>query len=159
MFYPRTAGWARIAVSAAAFALVATGCSGHDGAMNAGGTQGAIPQGRNPGHTSMSSASIMKHLTSQVVIGSVIDPVNGAQNPYGLTIAPSTNGKLTAGDLVVCNFNFEIQPTGKRKVDRRDPSGTRLDSDSPDSKRKQPRLRRARARPFRRHLGCGHDRQ
>jgi hypothetical protein len=115
MFYPRTAGWARIAVSAAALALVATGCSGHDGAMNAGGTQGAIPQARNPGHTSMSSASIMKHLTSQVVIGSVIDPVNGAQNPYGLTIAPSTNGKLTAGDLVVCNFNSKYNQQGSGK--------------------------------------------
>src|SRR5580658_8931736 len=105
MFYPRTAGWARIAVAAAALALVATGCSAHDGAMNPGGTQGAIPQARNPGHRGMSSASIMKHLTSQVVIGSTVDPVNGSQNPYGLTVAPSTNGKLTAGDLVICNFN------------------------------------------------------
>lgn len=116
MFYPRTAGRTRIAVTAAAVALLAAGCSAHDGGMNAAGAPGAIPQGRvNPGHTSMSSASILKHLTSQVVIGSTLDPVNGSQNPYGLTIAPSTNGKLTAGDLVICNFNSKYNQQGSGK--------------------------------------------
>lgn len=116
MLYPRISGWARAAAAAAAVGLVVAGCSAHDGAMTPGGTQSAIPQGHsNPGHTSMSSASIMKHLTSQVIIGSVIDPVNGAQNPYGLTIAPSTNGKLTAGDLVVCNFNSKYNQQGSGK--------------------------------------------
>jgi plastocyanin len=38
-------------------------------------------------------------------IGSTIDPINGDQNPYGLTLAPVTRGLITAGDLVVCNFN------------------------------------------------------
>jgi hypothetical protein len=38
-------------------------------------------------------------------VGSTIDPINGDQNPYGLTIAPSSTGLITAGDLVVCNFN------------------------------------------------------
>jgi hypothetical protein len=38
-------------------------------------------------------------------IGSTIDPINGDQNPYGLAIAPKTAGLMTAGDLVVCNFN------------------------------------------------------
>jgi hypothetical protein len=38
-------------------------------------------------------------------IGSTVDPVNGDQNPYGLTIAPVTSGLITAGDLIVCNFN------------------------------------------------------
>jgi len=38
-------------------------------------------------------------------IGSTIDPVNGDQNPYGLAIAPATKGLITAGDLIVCNFN------------------------------------------------------
>ncbi len=38
-------------------------------------------------------------------IGSTIDPINGDQNPYGLTIAPATAGLITKGDLVVCNFN------------------------------------------------------
>ena len=38
-------------------------------------------------------------------IGSTVDPVNGDQNPYGLTIAPATAGLITKGDLIVCNFN------------------------------------------------------
>lgn len=38
-------------------------------------------------------------------IGSILDPINGDQNPYGLAIAPLSGGLLTAGDLVVCDFN------------------------------------------------------
>ena len=38
-------------------------------------------------------------------VGSTIDPTNGDQNPYGLTIAPATEGLITKGDLIVCNFN------------------------------------------------------
>lgn len=47
-------------------------------------------------------------------IGSTIDPHNGDRNPYGLTIAPASGGSITAGDLVVCNFNdaFNIQGLG-----------------------------------------------
>lgn len=38
-------------------------------------------------------------------IGSTADPVNMDNNPYGLAIAPVTAGLITAGDLIVCNFN------------------------------------------------------
>ena len=38
-------------------------------------------------------------------VGSTVDPANGDQNPYGLTIAPATAGLITKGDLIVCNFN------------------------------------------------------
>jgi hypothetical protein len=38
-------------------------------------------------------------------IGSTIDPIEKGGNPYGLAIAPSTAGLITAGDLVACNFN------------------------------------------------------
>jgi hypothetical protein len=38
-------------------------------------------------------------------IGSTIDPIEKGGNPYGLAIAPITAGLITAGDLVVCNFN------------------------------------------------------
>jgi hypothetical protein len=43
--------------------------------------------------------------TKIVTIGSTIDPVEKGQNPYGLVIAPATAGLITAGDLIVCNFN------------------------------------------------------
>ena len=35
----------------------------------------------------------------------------GQGNPYGLAIAPVTAGLVTAGDLVVCNFNDNATPT------------------------------------------------
>jgi hypothetical protein len=42
-------------------------------------------------------------------IGSTVDVGSGSghgdNNPYGLYIAPVTAGNITAGDLVVCNFN------------------------------------------------------
>jgi hypothetical protein len=43
-------------------------------------------------------------------IGSTVDPLNGDQNPYGLTIAPATAGLITKGDLIVCNFNNGTTP-------------------------------------------------
>jgi hypothetical protein len=64
------------------------------------------------------NTSILKMLTKQIVIGSAVDPTNGAQNPYGLAIAPSTTGDFTAGDLVVCDFNAKsnVQGTGRSVV-------------------------------------------
>ncbi|GAC1401869.1 MAG: hypothetical protein NVSMB64_00800 [Candidatus Velthaea sp.] len=41
-------------------------------------------------------------------IGSSQDRINLDQNPYGLAIAPATSGKITQGDLVICNFNDGI---------------------------------------------------
>ncbi len=53
------------------------------------------------------SPSILSSLAaaSSTTIGSTVDPINGENNPYGLAIAPMTAGLITAGDLIVCNFN------------------------------------------------------
>ena len=40
-----------------------------------------------------------------ITIGQTLDRTEKGGNPYGLTIAPITAGLITAGDLVVCNFN------------------------------------------------------
>lgn len=100
---------------ALAVALLA-GCSG----SNAGGSMpGAVPAAAS--RTAMNAlrpaddVSVLKALKNQVTIGSSIDPVNRASNPYGLTVAPSTNGKLTAGDLVICNFNGKNGQQGSGK--------------------------------------------
>src|SRR6202023_429973 len=45
-------------------------------------------------------------------IGSTVDPMNGDSNPYGLAIAPITSGKMTAGDLIICNFNDKANVQG-----------------------------------------------
>ena len=48
-------------------------------------------------------------LNTFTTIASTVDAGGGAgagdNNPYGLTIAPLTAGNVTAGDLLVCNFN------------------------------------------------------
>jgi hypothetical protein len=58
------------------------------------------------------SNSILATLNTITTIGSTI--VNGQQNPYGLDVAKSAAGNITAGDLVVCNFNNKnnVQGTG-----------------------------------------------
>jgi hypothetical protein len=57
-------------------------------------------------------ADVVPHLHHIVTIGSTVDPMNGDQNPYGLTVAPVTAGKMTAGDLVICNFNDQANIQG-----------------------------------------------
>jgi hypothetical protein len=59
--------------------------------------------------------SILSQLASvkAVTIASTVDATTGDDNPYGLAIAPVTSGPITAGDLVVCNFNNKaVQGTG-----------------------------------------------
>jgi hypothetical protein len=74
------------------------------------------------GSTSATSAtvtvnpSILSTLKTITTIGSTLDPIENGGNPYGLGIAPITSGLITAGDLIVCNFNdglnnFEGQGT------------------------------------------------
>jgi hypothetical protein len=100
----------RIAI-AAALAIVA-GCSSNS---NATLPAAALPPGAPAaGIVREDNTSLLKLLKKQVVIGSTIDPKHGQLNPYGLTVAPSTNGDFTAGDLIVCNFNAKsnVQGTG-----------------------------------------------
>ena len=80
----------------------------------AGSTAGTTGAGGNGGAAGASSgAAILNTLSTISTIGSTIDPNNdlaidptgSSTNPYGLAIAPITAGLITAGDLVVCNFN------------------------------------------------------
>jgi hypothetical protein len=84
------------AAAGALVALLATGCNGGGAAAPHLGTGTA-------------GVPILSNLHTQTTIGSTLDPGPGTgagdQNPYGLAIAPVSAGKLTAGDLVVCNFN------------------------------------------------------
>jgi hypothetical protein len=56
--------------------------------------------------------SVTRALHHIVTIGSAVDAGNGDQNPYGLAIAPVTAGKMKAGDLVICNFNDNLNIQG-----------------------------------------------
>jgi hypothetical protein len=51
------------------------------------------------------TTSILKKLTKDVVIGSTVDATNGDQGPRSISIVPdNSQGLLTKGDLLVCNF-------------------------------------------------------
>jgi sugar lactone lactonase YvrE len=109
-----------IFVTAIGATLIVTGCS-----QSGSGMPGALPQRMSqavqPDEVASdpdASVSVLKQLRKQVVIGSAVDPANGGQNPYGLTIAPITAGKFKAGDLVICNFNAKsnVQGTGRSIV-------------------------------------------
>jgi len=55
-------------------------------------------------------------------------PANGDVNPYGVAVIPASAGRLTAGDILVSNFNdkanvqgtgttlVEVSPAGKTSV-------------------------------------------
>ena len=88
--------------TAFSLAALAAGCSGSS--MSA---PHALPTG-----AATPAVGILNTLHTQTTIGSTV--VNGDQNPYGLAIAPVSAGKITAGDLIVCNFNdpANVQGTG-----------------------------------------------
>jgi hypothetical protein len=106
-------------------ALIAVGCGGSNTTTGAGGSGGSA--GSSGGTTGTAgntagaggsaggspSTPILSSLSTIATIGSTIDPNNNpaidptgsGTNPYGLVIAPVSAGLITAGDLVVCNFN------------------------------------------------------
>jgi hypothetical protein len=117
MFNTRASA-ARFVLAALAATLVVSAC-GHDYNVAPAMGQTSTSQAQSVvDDASPDSGSVLKSLKKQVVIGSLVDPVNGAGNPYGLSVAPVTNGDFTAGDLVVCNFNAKsgVQGTGKSIV-------------------------------------------
>jgi len=90
------------------------GASTTDGEAGASTTDGEAGASTTDGEAGASSATpVLGSLNTITTIGSTIDPANNptidptgsATNPYGLAIAPVSAGPITAGDLVVCNFN------------------------------------------------------
>lgn len=75
-------------------------------------TAAAATSAASSAGTEGASSSILAGLHAIATIGSTVDPISGDQNPYGLTTAPITKGLLSAGDLVVCNFNDRANVQG-----------------------------------------------
>ncbi len=93
-------GQASVVPTATGSVTYTLACSGAGGMANATSSTVTV----NP--------SILSQLASAkaVTIGSTLDPKLGEGNPYGLAIAPVTAGLITAGDLLVCNFNNKANP-------------------------------------------------
>jgi len=90
-----TSGSVQVAPSAAGSVAYTLTCTGSGGMATA--TSPVIT-------VKPSILSVLSGVKS-VTIGSTLDPIEHGGNPYGLVIAPKTAGLITAGDLVVCNFN------------------------------------------------------
>ena len=100
-----------------AFPAIATACSTSSSGTNTGdGGGSSVDGGVSTVDGEAGGApnnSILGSLNTIATVGSTIDPTNdttidptgSATNPYGLVIAPASSGRITAGDLVVCNFN------------------------------------------------------
>jgi hypothetical protein len=97
----------RARASALALALGVFGCSSSSGSGS--GTPSSDAGGG--GDSGAPTGGFIGSLTI-TTIGSTVDPKNGDQNPYGLAIAPITAGKMTAGDLIICNFNDSANVQG-----------------------------------------------
>jgi len=86
-------GAARVAPTATGSVLYTLTCTGEGGTTRASSPAVTV------------NDSILSTLSSISTVGSTLDPIENGGNPYGLVIAPATAGLITAGDLVVCNFN------------------------------------------------------
>jgi hypothetical protein len=64
------------------------------------------------------SKPILKQFKTIETVASTV-PSNGDVNPYGIVVVPETVGKLTAGDLLISNFNSSgnLQGTGTTIVE------------------------------------------
>jgi hypothetical protein len=98
----------------AAFGLAATLVASGGSSSGSGGSSSTSSGASSSSGSSTSSSGSTPVIGSMTIttLGSTVDPVNGDQNPYGLAIAPATTGLLTAGDLVICNFNDSANVQG-----------------------------------------------
>jgi hypothetical protein len=93
-----------------ALATTLAGCTTSPAMPSLPSDDGGPPNAASPS-PGASAAAVIGSLAI-ATIGSTVDPTNGDQNPYGLAIAPVSAGLLTAGDLVICNFNDSANVQG-----------------------------------------------
>ncbi len=101
-----------VAALALGGALLAA-CSSGSGTANP-----APPMQNHAGQDVVSTSSVLSTLTNEQTIGSTTPETPHDVNPYGLDVAKTTSGKISAGDLVVCDFNNpgNVQGTGTEIV-------------------------------------------
>ena len=95
--------------------LAATACS------SASSSSSASSNPTTPSAASTSpqpTASFLGQLHGPTQVASTV-PANGDVNPYGVAVVPASAGRLTAGDILVSNFNDKanVQGTGTTLVE------------------------------------------
>jgi hypothetical protein len=62
-----------------------------------------------PGGAAAAETSFLSSLKTLKTVGSTV-PANGDLNPYGIVVVPVTSGSLTAGNILISNFNNGGEP-------------------------------------------------
>jgi hypothetical protein len=113
---------ARILTATIGLGLAATACSSTSSSSSASpNTPSAAPT------SSAQPAAFLGQLHGLTQLASTV-PANGDVNPYGVAVITASGGRLTAGDILVSNFNdkanvqgtgttlVEVSPAGKASV-------------------------------------------
>ncbi len=114
--------YAKILTAMIGLGLMVTACS------SASTSSSASPTGPRATRTSSAQpVAFLGQLHGLTQVASTV-PANGDVNPYGVAVIPASGGRLTAGDILVSNFNdksnvqgtgttlVEVSPTGKTSV-------------------------------------------
>ncbi len=113
---------AKILTAMIGLGLAVAACSSTSSSSSAGSNSpSAAPTSPQP------VASFLGQLHGLTQVASTV-PANGDVNPYGVAVVPASGGRLTAGDILVSNFNdkanvqgtgttlVEVSPAGKTSV-------------------------------------------
>jgi hypothetical protein len=103
---------AKILTAMIGLGLAATACSSTSTSSSASSSAAsAKPASPQP------AASFLGELHGLTQVASTV-PANGDVNPYGVAIVPASEGRLTAGDILVSNYNDKanVQGTGNTIV-------------------------------------------
>jgi hypothetical protein len=100
---------ARILTATIGLGLAATACSSTSTSSSASSSATSAKPTSSP----QPVASFLGQLHSLTQVASTL-PANGDVNPYGVAVVPASGGRLTAGDILVSNFNDKanVQGTG-----------------------------------------------
>jgi hypothetical protein len=103
---------AKILTAMIGLGLAATACSSTSTSSSASSSAAsAKPASPQPADSFLGELHGLTQVASTV-------PANGDVNPYGVAIVPASEGRLTAGDILVSNFNDKanVQGTGNTIV-------------------------------------------
>ena len=108
-------------------ALAIAGCGSSSSGTTSKPAASAAPAAATTTATVSGGSSFLAPLKSVSTVASTV-PANGDVNPYGIVLLTTSVGKLTAGNLLISNFNdkannqgtgntiVQVTPAGKRSV-------------------------------------------
>jgi hypothetical protein len=102
-----------LALAGVAFALAGCGSTSNSStpASTAAAARSAASSTATSSTATASTAAFLAPLTTVSKLASTV-PANGDVNPYGIVLIPTSVGKLTAGNLLVSNFNDKANNQG-----------------------------------------------